>query len=163
MIIIYWILLDFTCIIFIMKACDWCLMECSSPNITKYLLTTSFISNFFLPDDVYRRKQSEREYQQKITDGLIVPNEPAAKWTTAGFRMDFMCRLNISWTACYWVTVTFLIKESSDNFQHAGFIVYIVFSWIIQLDNTSCVMISIPRLHILLAGLICVILGEEKM
>ncbi|KAM3618126.1 uncharacterized protein V6R79_015927 [Siganus canaliculatus] len=28
--------------------------------------------------DVYRRKQSEREYQQKITDGLIVP-EPAAK------------------------------------------------------------------------------------
>ncbi|GAA6216366.1 small integral membrane protein 4 [Lates japonicus] len=29
--------------------------------------------------DVYRRKQSEREYQQKIADGLIVLNEPAAK------------------------------------------------------------------------------------
>ncbi|XP_070695592.1 ubiquinol-cytochrome c reductase complex assembly factor 5 [Pempheris klunzingeri] len=29
--------------------------------------------------DVYRRKKSEREYQQKIADGLIVVNEPAAK------------------------------------------------------------------------------------
>ncbi|XP_019951645.1 ubiquinol-cytochrome c reductase complex assembly factor 5 [Paralichthys olivaceus] len=29
--------------------------------------------------DVYRRKQSEREYQQKIADGLIVVNEPATK------------------------------------------------------------------------------------
>lgn len=29
--------------------------------------------------DVYRRKRSEREYQQKIADGLIVVNEPAAK------------------------------------------------------------------------------------
>ncbi|XP_071374559.1 ubiquinol-cytochrome c reductase complex assembly factor 5 [Centroberyx affinis] len=29
--------------------------------------------------DVYRRKQSEREYQQKITDGLVVLDEPAAK------------------------------------------------------------------------------------
>ncbi|XP_026224759.1 small integral membrane protein 4 [Anabas testudineus] len=29
--------------------------------------------------DVYRRKRSEREYQQKIADGLMVPNEPAAK------------------------------------------------------------------------------------
>ncbi|XP_073327301.1 ubiquinol-cytochrome c reductase complex assembly factor 5 [Pagrus major] len=29
--------------------------------------------------DVYRRKQSEREYQQKITEGLIAHNEPAAK------------------------------------------------------------------------------------
>uniref|UniRef100_UPI0037E824D1 ubiquinol-cytochrome c reductase complex assembly factor 5 n=1 Tax=Semicossyphus pulcher TaxID=241346 RepID=UPI0037E824D1 len=29
--------------------------------------------------DVYRRKQSEREYQQKIADGLVVLNEPAAK------------------------------------------------------------------------------------
>ncbi|KAK2851564.1 hypothetical protein Q5P01_007840 [Channa striata] len=29
--------------------------------------------------DVYRRKRSEREYQQKIAVGLIVPNEPAAK------------------------------------------------------------------------------------
>ncbi|XP_071776930.1 ubiquinol-cytochrome c reductase complex assembly factor 5 [Centroberyx gerrardi] len=29
--------------------------------------------------DVYRRKQSEREYQQKITDGLLVLDEPAAK------------------------------------------------------------------------------------
>ncbi|XP_037629866.1 small integral membrane protein 4 [Sebastes umbrosus] len=29
--------------------------------------------------DVYRRKQSERGYQQKIADGLIAPNEPAAK------------------------------------------------------------------------------------
>lgn len=29
--------------------------------------------------DVYRRKRSEREYQQKIADGLIVLNEPAAK------------------------------------------------------------------------------------
>lgn len=31
------------------------------------------------PDDVYRRKKSEREYQQKITDGLVVPTEPAGK------------------------------------------------------------------------------------
>ncbi|XP_051282622.1 small integral membrane protein 4 [Dicentrarchus labrax] len=29
--------------------------------------------------DVYRRKQSEREYEQKIADGLMVRNEPAAK------------------------------------------------------------------------------------
>ncbi|XP_076598069.1 ubiquinol-cytochrome c reductase complex assembly factor 5 [Chaetodon auriga] len=29
--------------------------------------------------DVYRRKKSEREYQQKIADGLIVHSEPAAK------------------------------------------------------------------------------------
>ncbi|XP_053173540.1 small integral membrane protein 4 [Scomber japonicus] len=29
--------------------------------------------------DVYRRKRSEREYQQKLADGLIVLNEPAAK------------------------------------------------------------------------------------
>lgn len=29
--------------------------------------------------DVYRRKKSEREYQQKIADGLIDFNEPAAK------------------------------------------------------------------------------------
>ncbi|XP_035512283.1 small integral membrane protein 4 [Morone saxatilis] len=29
--------------------------------------------------DVYRRKQSEREYQQKIADGLMIRNEPAAK------------------------------------------------------------------------------------
>lgn len=29
--------------------------------------------------DVYRRKKSEREYQQKIADGLIVQSEPAAK------------------------------------------------------------------------------------
>ncbi|TMS15715.1 ubiquinol-cytochrome c reductase complex assembly factor 5 [Larimichthys crocea] len=29
--------------------------------------------------DVYRRKKSEREYQRKIADGLIVHNEPAAK------------------------------------------------------------------------------------
>ncbi|XP_068585878.1 ubiquinol-cytochrome c reductase complex assembly factor 5-like [Cebidichthys violaceus] len=28
--------------------------------------------------DVYRRKRSERDYQQKITDGLV-PNEAAAK------------------------------------------------------------------------------------
>uniref|UniRef100_A0AAX7URP7 Small integral membrane protein 4 n=1 Tax=Astatotilapia calliptera TaxID=8154 RepID=A0AAX7URP7_ASTCA len=30
-------------------------------------------------DDVYRRKQSEREYQQKIADGLIVLNQSPAK------------------------------------------------------------------------------------
>ncbi|XP_023154475.2 small integral membrane protein 4 [Amphiprion ocellaris] len=29
--------------------------------------------------DVYRRKKSEREHQQKIADGLIVLKEPAAK------------------------------------------------------------------------------------
>ncbi|XP_076023223.1 ubiquinol-cytochrome c reductase complex assembly factor 5 [Genypterus blacodes] len=29
--------------------------------------------------DVYRRKQSEREYQSKVADGLIVLTEPAAK------------------------------------------------------------------------------------
>ncbi|XP_026188112.1 ubiquinol-cytochrome c reductase complex assembly factor 5 [Mastacembelus armatus] len=29
--------------------------------------------------DVYRRKRSEREYQQKIADGLIGPMEPAEK------------------------------------------------------------------------------------
>ncbi|XP_077447518.1 ubiquinol-cytochrome c reductase complex assembly factor 5 [Stigmatopora argus] len=29
--------------------------------------------------DVYRRKQSEREYQQKFADGVIVLNEPTAK------------------------------------------------------------------------------------
>lgn len=29
--------------------------------------------------DVYRRKKSEREYQEKIADGLIVHNAPAAK------------------------------------------------------------------------------------
>ncbi|KAK6303787.1 small integral membrane protein 4 [Coregonus clupeaformis] len=29
--------------------------------------------------DVYRRKKSEREYQQKIDDGLIVLTEPVAK------------------------------------------------------------------------------------
>ncbi|XP_008301945.1 ubiquinol-cytochrome c reductase complex assembly factor 5 [Stegastes partitus] len=29
--------------------------------------------------DVYRRKRSEREYQQKITDGLVVLQDPAAK------------------------------------------------------------------------------------
>lgn len=41
---------------------------------------TTFQSQiFFFPDDVYRRKRSERDYQQKIADGLIVPNEPAAK------------------------------------------------------------------------------------
>ncbi|XP_031700157.1 ubiquinol-cytochrome c reductase complex assembly factor 5 [Anarhichas minor] len=28
--------------------------------------------------DVYRRKRSERDYQQKIADGLVL-NEPAAK------------------------------------------------------------------------------------
>ncbi|AWP09861.1 putative small integral membrane protein 4 [Scophthalmus maximus] len=31
--------------------------------------------------DVYRRKRSEREYQQKIADGLIVLAEPAVKST----------------------------------------------------------------------------------
>ncbi|KAG5839027.1 small integral membrane protein 4 [Anguilla rostrata] len=30
--------------------------------------------------DVYRRKRSEREYQQKVDDGLIVPGETGAKW-----------------------------------------------------------------------------------
>ncbi|XP_077422636.1 ubiquinol-cytochrome c reductase complex assembly factor 5 [Vanacampus margaritifer] len=29
--------------------------------------------------DVYRRKRSEREYQQKVADGFIVVNEPTAK------------------------------------------------------------------------------------
>ncbi|KAM6924618.1 ubiquinol-cytochrome c reductase complex assembly factor 5 [Xenentodon cancila] len=29
--------------------------------------------------DVYRRKRSEREYQQKIADGLIVLDQPSAK------------------------------------------------------------------------------------
>ncbi|XP_056129671.1 small integral membrane protein 4 [Lampris incognitus] len=29
--------------------------------------------------DVYRRKQSERAYQQKITEGLVELKEPAAK------------------------------------------------------------------------------------
>ncbi|KAK5863753.1 hypothetical protein PBY51_000761 [Eleginops maclovinus] len=29
--------------------------------------------------DVYRRKQSEREYEKKIADGLIVLNEPSSK------------------------------------------------------------------------------------
>ncbi|XP_072223836.1 ubiquinol-cytochrome c reductase complex assembly factor 5 [Leuresthes tenuis] len=29
--------------------------------------------------DVYRRKQSEREYQQKITGGRAVHDQPAAK------------------------------------------------------------------------------------
>ncbi|XP_040009954.1 small integral membrane protein 4 [Xiphias gladius] len=29
--------------------------------------------------DVYRRKKSEREFQQKIADGLIAVNDPAAK------------------------------------------------------------------------------------
>ncbi|XP_077570638.1 ubiquinol-cytochrome c reductase complex assembly factor 5 [Stigmatopora nigra] len=29
--------------------------------------------------DVYRRKRSEREYQQKFADGVIVLNEPTAK------------------------------------------------------------------------------------
>uniref|UniRef100_A0A8C7TLS4 Ubiquinol-cytochrome c reductase complex assembly factor 5 n=1 Tax=Oncorhynchus mykiss TaxID=8022 RepID=A0A8C7TLS4_ONCMY len=29
--------------------------------------------------DVYRRKKSEREYQQKIEDGLIVLTKPVAK------------------------------------------------------------------------------------
>ncbi|KAJ8379091.1 hypothetical protein AAFF_G00230960 [Aldrovandia affinis] len=29
--------------------------------------------------DVYRRKRSEREHQQKMDDGLIVLGEPAAK------------------------------------------------------------------------------------
>ncbi|XP_017264898.1 small integral membrane protein 4 [Kryptolebias marmoratus] len=29
--------------------------------------------------DVYRRKRSEREYQQKMADGLIVLDPPAAK------------------------------------------------------------------------------------
>ncbi|XP_062247755.1 small integral membrane protein 4 [Platichthys flesus] len=29
--------------------------------------------------DVYRRKQSERGYQQKVADGLIVVDEPATK------------------------------------------------------------------------------------
>ncbi|KAI3357620.1 hypothetical protein L3Q82_016027 [Scortum barcoo] len=29
--------------------------------------------------DVYRRKQSEREYQRKVADGSIVLNDPAAK------------------------------------------------------------------------------------
>ncbi|XP_040049958.1 ubiquinol-cytochrome c reductase complex assembly factor 5 [Gasterosteus aculeatus] len=29
--------------------------------------------------DVYRRKQSEREYQQKLADGLVVPNETETK------------------------------------------------------------------------------------
>ncbi|XP_061634524.1 small integral membrane protein 4 [Phyllopteryx taeniolatus] len=29
--------------------------------------------------DVYRRKRSEREYQQKLADGVIVLNEPTAK------------------------------------------------------------------------------------
>ncbi|XP_029292286.1 ubiquinol-cytochrome c reductase complex assembly factor 5 [Cottoperca gobio] len=29
--------------------------------------------------DVYRRKQSVREYEKKKADGLIVHNEPAAK------------------------------------------------------------------------------------
>ncbi|XP_057685379.1 small integral membrane protein 4 [Corythoichthys intestinalis] len=29
--------------------------------------------------DVYRRKRSEREYQQKLADGFIVLNEPTAK------------------------------------------------------------------------------------
>ncbi|XP_029994025.1 ubiquinol-cytochrome c reductase complex assembly factor 5 [Sphaeramia orbicularis] len=29
--------------------------------------------------DVYRRKQSERQYQRKLADGLIIPSEPEAK------------------------------------------------------------------------------------
>ncbi|XP_068608512.1 ubiquinol-cytochrome c reductase complex assembly factor 5 [Brachionichthys hirsutus] len=29
--------------------------------------------------DVYRRKNSEREYQQRIADGVTVSEEPAAK------------------------------------------------------------------------------------
>ncbi|XP_034393911.1 small integral membrane protein 4 [Cyclopterus lumpus] len=29
--------------------------------------------------DVYRRKRSERDYQQKLADGSVVLNEPAAK------------------------------------------------------------------------------------
>lgn len=29
--------------------------------------------------DVYRRKRSERDYQQKVADGLVVLNQPAEK------------------------------------------------------------------------------------
>lgn len=44
--------------------------------------------SFVLADDVYRRKRSEREYEQKIADGLIVLQEPSAKWTTASVNED---------------------------------------------------------------------------
>lgn len=46
---------------------------------TIVLYQVSHFCLFFSPDDVYRRKRSEREYQQKVADGLIVLNEPAAK------------------------------------------------------------------------------------
>lgn len=38
-----------------------------------------FLYSVFFPDDVYRRKQSERDYEKKIADGLIVLNEPTPK------------------------------------------------------------------------------------
>jgi len=38
------------------------------------------VTLFSVPtDDVYRRKQSEREYQNKIDEGLIVLTESEAK------------------------------------------------------------------------------------
>lgn len=39
--------------------------------------TFQSFESLFLPDDVYRRKQSEREYQRKMADGDL--SEPAAK------------------------------------------------------------------------------------
>lgn len=57
----------------------------------------SFESVFF-PDDVYRRKQSEREYQQKIADGLIVLNQSPAKWKMMiGLNKDLTRHLKTVW------------------------------------------------------------------
>lgn len=48
--------------------------------------------------DVYRRKQSEREYQQKIADGLIVLNQSPAKWKMMiGLNEDLTRHLKTLW------------------------------------------------------------------
>lgn len=95
--------------------------------------------------DVYRRKQSERDYQQKIADGLIVLNQPAAKWKMVGFHM---CHLRTRcWTldpllGCNFNTNMDIFKESRvkswwrNLFQHAGFIVYMVSSYR-NISNTA--------------------------
>ena len=101
------------------------------------------------PDDVYRRKQSEREYQQKITEGLNAHNEPAAKWMTGWYNVDFtsvvqghILGLILVWNGLHstllgynnHITFVNVFKESRvkswwrNGFQHAGFIVNMIYS-----------------------------------
>lgn len=68
-----------------MQLSQW-LSYCKELNIFLIIESVNLSSVSFISispsDDVYRRKKSEREYQQKIEDGLIVLTKPVAKWST---------------------------------------------------------------------------------